>query len=132
MKSSRLELRNSLFYHHINTVGIKVSSLSFALKCKHIQKMFEVFYPDLDTGASGGTQPVAVGAEAKSIDGVTTVQGVEVLALIQVPKHGLAILKERKRALRTIFRISLFLGICFTPNGIEPNTSTFCSIQSSF
>lgn len=57
----------------------------------------EVFYPNLDTGASGGTQPVTVGAEAESIDGVTTVQGVEVFALIQVPQHGLSILDEKKK-----------------------------------
>lgn len=54
----------------------------------------EVFYPNLDTGASSGAQPVTVGAEAEGIDGVTTVQGVEVLALIQVPQHGLAILDK--------------------------------------
>lgn len=51
-------------------------------------------YPDLDAGASGSTEPVTVGAEAQGIDGVPTVQGVEVLALIQVPQHGLAILDK--------------------------------------
>lgn len=49
-------------------------------------------HPDLDARSSGGTQPVAVGAEAKGVDGVTTVQGVKVLALVQVPQHGLPIL----------------------------------------
>lgn len=63
------------------------------------------FYPNLDTGAGGGTQPVTVGAEAEGVDGVTTVQGVEVLAFIQVPQHGLAVLNdERKYASITIFR----------------------------
>lgn len=50
------------------------------------------FYPDLDAGPSGSTQPVTVGAEAEGINGVTAVQGVKVLALIQVPQHGLTIL----------------------------------------
>lgn len=57
----------------------------------------KVFYPNLDTGASSGAQPVTVGAEAEGIDGVTTVQSVEVLALIQVPQHGLAILDKENR-----------------------------------
>lgn len=51
------------------------------------------FYPDLDAGPSGSTQPVTVGAEAEGINGVTAVQGVKVLALIQVPQHGLTILQ---------------------------------------
>lgn len=52
------------------------------------------FYPDLDAGPSGSTQPVTVGAEAEGINGVTAVQGVKVLALIQVPQHGLTILQR--------------------------------------
>lgn len=59
-------------------------------------KIFEISYPDLNTGTSGSTQPVTVGAEAESIDGVTTVKGVQMLGLIQVPQHGLAILEGRK------------------------------------
>ena len=54
----------------------------------------EVVYPDLDAGTSGSTQPVTVGTEAEGIDGVTTVQGVKVLAFIQVPQHGLTILQK--------------------------------------
>lgn len=49
-------------------------------------------YPDLNAGSSGSTEPVTVGAEAKGVDHITAVQGVEVLAFIQVPQHGLAIL----------------------------------------
>ena len=46
--------------------------------------------PDLDDGASGGTEPVAVWWEGKSIDLVTRVQSVEGLGLLwaQVPKLG--------------------------------------------
>lgn len=56
----------------------------------------EAAYPDLDAGTGGSTQPVAVGAEAEGIDGVTTVQGVKVLAFVQVPQHGLAILQRNR------------------------------------
>lgn len=59
--------------------------------------MFEISYPDLNTGTSGSTQPVTVGAEAESIDGVTAVKGVQMLGLIQVPQHGLAILEGTKK-----------------------------------
>lgn len=54
----------------------------------------EAVYPDLDAGTSGSTQPVTVGAEAEGIDGVTAVQGVKVLAFVQVPQHGLTILQS--------------------------------------
>lgn len=69
----------------------------------HITKC-EVFYPNLDTGASSSTQPVTVGAEAEGIDGVTTVQGVEVLALIQIPQHGLAILNKENGYKQNVFK----------------------------
>lgn len=96
---SRLELRNSLCYHQRIQLALNVTSLPFALvlKCsidRSWNVKVEVFYPNLDTGASGGTQPVTVGAEAEGIDGVTTVQGIEVLAFIQVPQHGLAVLDK--------------------------------------
>ena len=48
--------------------------------------------PDLDGWASGSTQPVAVGGEAQSIDCVSVVQSVQVLAIIEIPKHGLGVL----------------------------------------
>merc|ERR1712083_254384 len=41
--------------------------------------------PDLDGGTGGCAQPVPVRAESKSIDGVSMVQGVEVLAIIEIP-----------------------------------------------
>ena len=53
-------------------------------------------YPDLDAGSGGRTQPVAVGAEAEGVDDVSSVQGVEVFAFVQVPQHGLAVLWGRR------------------------------------
>lgn len=68
---------------------------------KHIQQQFCIIsmspHPDFDTGAGGGTQPVTVGAEAKGVDDVAAVQGVQVLALVQVPQHGLTVLMEKRQ-----------------------------------
>ena len=43
---------------------------------------------DLDAGGGGGAQPVAVGGEDEGVDDVTSLERVEVLALVKVPKHG--------------------------------------------
>ena len=57
---------------------------------------FRLSYPDLDAGPGGGAEPVAVGAEAERVDGVATpVEGVEVLALVEVPQHRLPVLAPR-------------------------------------
>ena len=52
--------------------------------------------PDLDAWTSGSTEPVSVGAEAQGVDDVTAIQCVQVLVLIQIPKHGLTILTNRR------------------------------------
>lgn len=49
-------------------------------------------YPDLDGRAGGCAEPVSVRAEAESVDGVATIQGVQMLPFIQIPQHGLPIL----------------------------------------
>lgn len=49
-------------------------------------------YPNLDGGSESSAQPVTVGGEAESSDDVIVVQGVKVLAFIQVPQHCLAVL----------------------------------------
>lgn len=58
--------------------------------------------PNLDGRAVGDAQPVAVGREAQSVDDVVVVQGVQVLAVIQVPQQGLAVLSSgcAQRAVR--------------------------------
>ena len=48
--------------------------------------------PDLHRRLGRGAQPVAVGREAQRVDDVARVQGVEPLALGQVPQHGGAVL----------------------------------------
>lgn len=51
-------------------------------------------YPDLDGGAGGCAEPVSVRAEAESVDGVATIQSVQVLPFIQIPQHGLPVLHD--------------------------------------
>lgn len=51
--------------------------------------------PDLDGWTIGNAQPVAVGGEAQGIDDVVVFQGVQVLAVIQVPQESLGVLATR-------------------------------------
>ena len=48
--------------------------------------------PDLDARGGGGNEPVAVGGEAEGVDDVASLEGVEALALSEVPEHGNAVL----------------------------------------
>lgn len=56
----------------------------------------------LDAAGGGSTQPVSVGGEYESVDDVICFEGVQMLALVQVPKHGDAVLSSRgsERAIR--------------------------------
>lgn len=56
---------------------------------------------DLDAGRGRRAQPVTVGREHESVDNVAGLERVEVLALVQVPEHGDAILSAGSRE-RTI------------------------------
>ena len=51
---------------------------------------FEV--PNLDAGLGRRAQPVAAGGEAQAVNDVTRIEGVQSLALAEIPKHGDAIL----------------------------------------
>lgn len=70
-------------------------------------------YPDLDAGAGGSAEPVAVGAEAQRVDDVPSIQSVQVLAFVQVPQHGLAVLggskEESQQTIKPVasFQLSL-------------------------
>jgi len=58
--------------------------------------------PDLDARVGGSAQPVAVGGEGKSVDDIAGLKRVEVLGVVQVPKHDNAVLATRgaKRTVR--------------------------------
>lgn len=43
---------------------------------------------NLDAAGGGSAEPVTVGGEDKGVDNVTGLEGVEVLALVEIPKHG--------------------------------------------
>lgn len=53
--------------------------------------------PDLDGRPSGGTEPIAVGREAQSVNDVSVVKGVQPLVVVQVPQHGFAVLQNNKK-----------------------------------
>ncbi len=63
------------------------------LRAQLLHHVLGLQVPDLDGGPGGGAQPVAVGGEAQRVDGVGVVEGVQVLAVVEVPQHGL---KRRK------------------------------------
>jgi len=51
--------------------------------------------PDFDPWSKSGAEPVAVWREAEGGDDVVVVKGVQVLAVVQVPKHRFAVLATR-------------------------------------
>lgn len=70
--------------------------------------------PDLDGWSVGDAQPVAVWREAQGIDDVVVVQGVQVLAIIQIPQQGFAVLATRC-AQRSIGRDSDGVQVSIVP-----------------
>ena len=56
---------------------------------------------NFDAGGGGRAEPIAVGREDEGVDDVTSLEGVEVLALIEVPEHGDTVFAagRRKRAI---------------------------------
>ncbi len=51
--------------------------------------------PNLDGTTHGRAQPVLVGREAHGVDDVASIERGQVLALVQVPQHGHAVLAAR-------------------------------------
>lgn len=48
--------------------------------------------PDFDGSAGSGAKPVSVGREGERVDGVASVESVEMFSLVEIPQHGLAVL----------------------------------------
>ena len=61
-----------------------------------------LLFPNLDGGPGGSTQPLPVRADREGVDSVGVVQGVQVLAALEIPEQGLDALAARatKRAVR--------------------------------
>jgi len=66
---------------------------------------FVLQIPNLDGIGGGSAQPVSVGREAQSVDDVARIEGVQVLVVVQVPEHSLAVFASRS-AQRTVWRNS--------------------------
>ena len=49
-----------------------------------------------DAARSGSAEPISVGGEDEGVDFITSVQGVKMLRLIQVPQHGSSVLSTRR------------------------------------
>ncbi len=85
--------------------GGALRSLALAghnLRLQLINQVLVLQVPDLDGGAGGNAEPVLVWREAERVDDVVVVKGVQVLALGQIPEHGLKVLATRgaQRAVR--------------------------------
>jgi len=57
------------------------------LRAESIDHYFGLEIPDLDGIVRGSTKPVTVGREAKSIDDLASVKGIEALSLVEIPEH---------------------------------------------
>ena len=77
-----------------DTFGITSLSLTnlVEFRTKFINQRLVFQIPNLDGGGSGSTQPVTVGGEGKSVDNITSFQRVQVLGVVQIPKHDNTIL----------------------------------------
>merc|ERR1711881_317967 len=64
------------------------------VKLELIDDALALEIPDADAHVGGGAEPVPVGGEAESVDDVTLLagEGVEALALVEVPEHGHTVL----------------------------------------
>jgi hypothetical protein len=51
--------------------------------------------PDLNTRVGTSAEPITVGGEDEGVDDISSIEGVEVLALVEVPQHGSAVLSTR-------------------------------------
>jgi len=74
-------------------VGLAVEPLDVLAKVSDDALALEI--PDLDGGIRSSAEPVSVGAEGEGVDDGPSVEGIEVLALVQVPEARGAVLATR-------------------------------------
>merc|ERR1712072_227909 len=74
------------------SLGLGVGHGELELELIHDTLALEV--PDADAVVGGSAEPVPVGGEAESVDDVTLLagEGVEALALVEIPEHGHTVL----------------------------------------
>jgi hypothetical protein len=73
------------------------------IRAELLNKTLGLEIPNLNARLSGSAQPVTVRGEAQRVNNITSIEGIEALALSKIPKHGNAILATRG-AQRTIRR----------------------------
>ena len=72
--------------------GTSLGRVTRHLRLEFLNHVLAFEIPNLDDWASGGAQPVAIGREAERVNCVSVIQGVQVLAIIEIPKHSFGIL----------------------------------------
>lgn len=70
--------------------ALLANSLELWLQLINLALLLQI--EDDDAAGGGGAKPVSVGGENEGVDLITSVQGVEVLRLVQVPQHGGSVL----------------------------------------
>jgi hypothetical protein len=74
--------------------ALLANCLELRLQLIHLALLLQI--KDNDAARGGSAEPVSVGGENEGVDLITSVQGVEVLRLVQVPKHGSSVLSTRR------------------------------------
>jgi len=69
---------------NIDEIGLELINNGFALEIKY-----------LDAAGGRGAKPVSVGGEDEGVDGVTSLERVQVLAIVEIPQHRDAVLATR-------------------------------------
>merc|ERR1719508_625798 len=79
---------------HGQALGGVSARRSRNLRSQFLDHVLGLEIPNLDGWSGGGAQPVPVGREGEPVDGVVMVQGVEMLAIIEIPQHSLGVLSS--------------------------------------
>jgi hypothetical protein len=84
-------LRLTRLFAHLHILRLELVNLALLFKVE-----------DDNTAGSGSTKPVAIGRENKGVDLISSIERIEMLRFIQVPKHRGAILAagSTERAVR--------------------------------
>jgi len=72
------------------------------LWAEFVNKGLGLEIPNLDARVGGSAQPIAVWREGKSVDDISSLKGVEVFGVVQIPEHNNTVLATRgaKRTVR--------------------------------
>jgi len=98
----------------------------FRFQLVHDDFAFQI--PDFDGSTGCGAEPVSVGREGESVDGVASIEGVKMFSFVQIPQHGLTVLAtgsakgavgrhgDRVQVARVADVVRLQLAVCQVPN----------------